>query len=57
MELKFAMRAWMFACAIIETIYGALLVLVKRSAPYLQMIACGMGEAVGTRRGTQSRPS
>lgn len=43
MNLVFAMSAWMFVCALIGTVYGALRFLTKRSALYLQMIACGVG--------------
>jgi len=43
MNLVLMMSAWMFVCALIGTIYGALHFLAKKSALYLQMIACGVG--------------
>ena len=43
MNLELMMSAWMFVCALIGTIYGALHFLTKKSALYLQMIACGVG--------------
>lgn len=43
MNLIFIMSAWMFICALIGAIYGAVNFLAGKSALYLKMIACGVG--------------
>ena len=40
------MSAWMFACALIGTIYGIAHFFMKKSALYLKMITCGVGCAM-----------
>lgn len=37
------MSVWMFVCALIGVLYGALSFFTGKSALYLKMIACGVG--------------